>query len=196
MLKDSTSLHKIPYFDLGHKTLESVDKDKVEYHDVMCVCPPTTQLGNCAVDGRPEQAGYKFQFNYSIQPTMEPISYKLKGYKQNASLSYNDIGTDINNEVNDEVSQYMEFINTTYFGDLNNDIKHIVNNYSDHAWNNRRNWTLQNKIFQKMRLFEYKGEEYAPESSLKRVCMGVNIQSSTYIVTAKFTIIDWHDLND
>jgi len=41
-----------------------------------------------------------------------------------------------------------------------------------------------------MRLFEYKGEEYAPESSLKRVCMGVNIQSNTYIVTVKFTIID------
>jgi len=77
MIKKSTSLHKIPYFDILQKQLLSVDKDKEEYHDIMCVCPPTVANDTCIVEDRPRWAGYKFQFNYSIDPTMEPISYLL-----------------------------------------------------------------------------------------------------------------------
>ena len=189
MLKESISLHKIPYFDLATNTLQSVDKDKREFHDVMCVCPATGP--DCLSGDRPEQEGYKFQFNYSIQPTMEPISYRLKGFKWNASLSYNDIGTVIKDEVVQEVSKYMQFISSTYFEIAT--IKQLVDNFYEHTQNERDNQSLQNKIFWKMKLFEWKGEEYDPYSDLTKVCMGVNIQSTPYIVTAKFSVIDQHD---
>lgn len=194
MIKKSTSLHKIPYFDLLTKTLTSVDKDKAEYHDIMCVCPST--VTNCAVEGRPEQGGYKFQFNYSIEPTMEPISYLLKGYTWNASLSYSDIDQPIKDDVIIEINKYMHFIYDTYFEPLNYiNIKPIVLNFNDYAQNEHDNWSLSNKIFQRIKRFEWRGEEYDPFGHLPMVCMGVNIESNTYLVAAKFTIIQQHTLN-
>jgi hypothetical protein len=50
MIKESRSIHKIPYFDISTKTLESVNKDKYEYQDIMCVCSPTEE---CHTGERP-----------------------------------------------------------------------------------------------------------------------------------------------
>jgi hypothetical protein len=51
MIKESPSLHKIPYYDMSSLTLNSVDKEKVDYQDIMCVCAPTDTCN--PIDGRP-----------------------------------------------------------------------------------------------------------------------------------------------
>jgi hypothetical protein len=38
MIKKSTSIHRIPYFDMMSNVITAVDKDRSEYTDVMCVC--------------------------------------------------------------------------------------------------------------------------------------------------------------
>lgn len=194
MIKESRSLHKIPFYNLSTQTLDSVNKEKADYQDIMCVCAPTE---TCVDDARPIQAGYKYQFSYSIQPTMEPISYKLKGYKQNASLTYNNIGVNIDDIVMEEVTNYMKFIKENYLagvGDDPSNFEPIVTNVSSNEQNRFDNQTLQNKVFQKVKRIDQIGEMYSPFFNLKKVCMGLTLSSQIYLVNAQFSIIDQHRL--
>ncbi len=164
---------------MNTKQLDSVNKVKHTYQDIMCVCNTCTGT----------QGGYKYSFNYSIQPTMEPISYKLKGYKQNAGLSFNDIGIDIQSTALSEVSAYMGTIASGLSG--GGDAPPIVTSITASPWNDFNNWRYDNKIFQKTKRYEYKDEVYSPYSSLPGVCMSVQISSNIYIVSVNYTIIDW-----
>lgn len=195
MIKESRSLHKIPYYNLSTQQLDSVDKEKSDYQDIMCVCAPDEACSDA--DGRPWWGGYKYNFSYTIQPTMEPISYKLRGYKQNATLTYNNIGVDIDSAVMEEVSGYMNFIKDNYLINIGNEAEKfypIVTDIQSNEWNRFENQSLQNKVFQKVKRIDQIGEVYSPINNLKKVCMGLNISSQIYLVNAQFAIIDWHKL--
>jgi len=92
MLKVSSSLYKIPYYNIEEQMLKSINRLKDDFQEVICMC---------ATGG--DFDGYKYTFKYSAQPTIEPTSYRLKGYTWNASLSYNDVGIDSELDIMDEV---------------------------------------------------------------------------------------------
>jgi len=70
MIKKSSSLYKMPYFNVETQSLKSIDRLKDDYQEVVCVCGSECS-GN--------YEGYKYSFKYQASPTIEPISYKLKG---------------------------------------------------------------------------------------------------------------------
>lgn len=60
----------MPYFNVESQSLKSINRLKDDYQEVVCVCS-----GDCSN----AYEGYKYSFKYSASPTIEPISYRLKG---------------------------------------------------------------------------------------------------------------------
>ncbi len=163
MLKTSTSLYKIPYFDIETNMLKSLDRIKVDYHEILC-------------NGTD---GMKWQFNYNIEPTLEPLSYRLKGFKWSASLSYNDLGT-MSNGIE---ALALVKINSIIAG-LGIGVPAI-----SQKQNEFNNWTYDNNIFWKIKLIEYKGEVYTPDTSLSSACVSMSINSQIWTYISKWSIV-------
>lgn len=72
MIKESYSIYKMPYFNLESQTLKYVGKVQSDFQEIACVC------NESECDG--EWGGFKYSFSYKATPTIEPVSYKLKGY--------------------------------------------------------------------------------------------------------------------
>jgi hypothetical protein len=72
MIKESSSLYKMPYFNPSTQQLKFIGKVQRDFQEVMCICNE--------IDCVSGFGGYKYNFSYSANPTIEPVSYKLKGY--------------------------------------------------------------------------------------------------------------------
>jgi hypothetical protein len=110
MLKVSSSLYKIPYFNIEEQMLKSINRPKDDFQEVVCMCAEGGDFD-----------GYKYTFKYSAQPTIEPTSYRLKGYTWNASLSYNDVGIDAESEIMAEVQNKINTIGEGIENDILDD---------------------------------------------------------------------------
>lgn len=161
----STSSYKIPYFDIETNMLKSLDRLKVDYHEIMCNISD----------------GLKQQFNYNIEPTLEPLSYRLKGFKWSASLSYNDLGT-----MSDGVESLALVKINQIIVALNIGVLPI-----SQKWNEFTNQTYSENIFQKIKLIEYKGEVYSPNGILDTACVSMAINSQIQTYTNKYSIVDF-----
>jgi hypothetical protein len=63
---------------------------------------------------------------------MEPISYRLKGYKWNAVLTYKNIGENIQEDSMSEILAYMQFIRDNYLvGIGSDDFRPIITSIED-----------------------------------------------------------------
>lgn len=171
-------LYKIPYFDIENNELGSLDKEKVSNHEIICVCPNNSSSCNNG-----DQGGFKYSFSYQAQPTTEPVSYGLKGYKQNANLTYNDIGVDIHQSVIDEITLYIDKINALYT------IPVIAPQFYNHLQNSYNNQQLDNKIFQKINRYDQKDEVYYPYDYLENICVNLTISSQIYIINANYDMV-------
>ncbi len=72
MLKESTSLYKMPYFNIATNQLKYIGKEQRNFQEIICICND--------IDCSSGFGGFKYSFSYSSNPTIEPVSYKLKGY--------------------------------------------------------------------------------------------------------------------
>ena len=71
MIKENISIYKMPYYNIADQALKYVSKEKHTFQEIVCVC---FESGCDLTFG-----GYKYNFSYSANPTIEPVSYKLKG---------------------------------------------------------------------------------------------------------------------
>ena len=127
MLKMNSSLYKMPYFNVEEKALKSINRPKDDYQEVICMCRT-----GCTTDWD----GFKYSFKYTATPTIEPVSYRLKGWTWDASLNFNDIGVNIETPVLTEVQRKVNAIGTG-----------METNILSRVWNRYVNWQLSDKIF-------------------------------------------------
>ena len=171
MLKVSSSLYKIPYFNVETKSLKSINRRKDDYQEVICMCRE-----GCTND----QDGFKYSFKYTASPTIEPVSYKLKGQTWDASLNYNDIGVDIENDVLIEVQRKVDTIGTGLEPDI-----------LSRVWNRFNNWQLSDKIFQKVNSIIYKQEVYDETSYFNSFVPQITISSEIYLININWSVVYW-----
>ena len=174
MIKESSSLYKMPYFNVEEQTLKYVGKIQTDYQEVTCIC---NEIG--CEDG---QGGFKYSFGYKCTPTIEPVSYKLKGYSQQANLSYDDIGVDISEDVILEIQNKINDILTIFPDGLPNGL-------FDNLWNEFNNQKLSNNIFQRNSSFLYKDEVYDELGYLNTLIPSLKISSNIYTVNIQWSSI-------
>lgn len=167
MLKESSSLYKMPYFNVQEQTLKYVSKIQTNYQEITCIC----NEDSCE-DG---QGGFKYSFGYKSTPTIEPVSYKLKGYSQQANLDYDDIGVDISDDVILEIQNKINNILTISPDGL------PINIFDD-IQNEFNNQKLLNNIFQRNKSFLYKNEIYNELGYLNTLIPSLKISSNIYTV--------------
>lgn len=176
MIKESQSLYKMPYFNVATQTLEYVGKIQKDYQEIACVC---NEIG-CNAD----QEGFKYTFSYKATPTIEPVSYKLKGYSYQANLSYDDIGIDISSDVKTEIEKKINNIILSAPDGISNDIfSNLQNSFN--------NWKLTENIFWRTNSFLYKDEIYDELSYLSSFVPVLKINANIYTVNIQQSVVDW-----
>ena len=101
----------MPYFNVEERALRSINREKDDFQEIICVC---NDGESCVSD----YEGYKYNFKYSAQPTIEPVSYRLKGWTWDASLNYNDIGVDAETPIMAEVQRKIDEIGVGLENDI------------------------------------------------------------------------------
>lgn len=171
MIKVSSSLYKMPYFNVETQTLKSINRQKDDYQEIVCVCG-----GEC--DNNYE--GYKYNFKYQANPTIEPVSYRLKGQTQDASLNYNDVGVDVEDVVMAEVRTKLLQVGTG-----------IETSILDYKQNSFKNWQLSDKIFQKVNSIIYKFESYDELGYYDVFIPTFTISSEIYTINIQQSVVHW-----
>lgn len=170
MIKVSSSLYKMPYYNVETQTLKSVNRLKDDYQEIVCVCG-----GTCDNN----YGGQKYSFKYQANPTIEPVSYRLKGWSQDASLNYNDVGIDAESSIMAEVNSKI-----TQIGD-----KGIEPNILNYKQNDFNNWQLSDKIFQRVKSLIYKFETYSELAYYDTFVPVFTISSEIYTVNIQQSIV-------
>ena len=167
----SSSLYKMPYYNVETQTLKSINRQKDDYQEIVCVCGTECDNG---------QEGFKYGFKYQANPTIEPVSYKLKGYSQDASLNYNDVGLNIETQVMAEVRRKIIAVGEG--------IEQNILGYKQNSFNNQQ---LSDKIFQKVNSIIYKYETYDELGYFNIFVPSFTISSEIYTVNITQSVVHW-----
>lgn len=174
MIKESSSLYKMPYFNISENVLKYIGKVQNDYQEVVCIC----NEDGCNNDF----GGFKYDFSYKATPTVEPVSYKLKGFAQEATLQYDDIGIDIRSDVTTEIYNKILEVNSLYTDALPEDIFDNIQN----SFNNQK---LTDNIFQRNNSYVYREEIYNATGYLNNIVPSFRISSNIYTINIQQSVV-------